>query len=1218
MTMFKRLSINNKLALVLGGTVLLTFTVASAALMLFEHHTLEHRVRQIMEPYAQLISVGAEAAVAFEDPERAQEILNTLHVIPQIQEAEIVLRDGSLLAGYSSRPNTTPRILRLRPDGVYMNHNNAELMMGLQEGAHLHLVMSLDELRHQNRNVLLLFAAGLLVLLAATTLGLRAALQHTIVQPISTLAETVEQVRTQADYHQRVPTSGADEVSQLARSFNAMMGVIQERENELRRSEKHKAIQNKIANIFLTIPDEEMYGEVLAVVLSALESKFGVFGFIEVNGDLVMPSMTREIWNECQILGKSIIFPAATWGESLLGRAIREKRTFLSDGPFHTPEGHIHIDHYLTVPIIFGNRAIGLIAVANNEQGYAEEDKSLLEIIADYISPILNARLQRDRQELERKQTEHALRESEEKFSAAFHASPNLIIITRLASGTLLDVNDSYSRMLGYSRTESIGKTTIELSIWADPADRATFVARLEEVGQVIDFETTFRCKDGKLITVIDSARTINLHGETCILSIAHDITERMLAEREHVANLKFFESMDRVNRAIQGTSDLQRMMSDVLEAVLSIFGCDRVWLFYPCDPEAASFRVPMEITRPEYPGAMILNVDIPMPSDMARNLQEALESPGPVTYNIGTERPINKVSAEQFSVKSMMMVALYPKSGKPWVFGLHQCSAPRVWTPDEVKLLKEIGRRLTDALSSLLSHRGLQESEANYRRIVDTSAEGIWVLGPDSKTTFVNARMTEMLGYSGEEMISRPVTDFIFEEDTPDYLNKMERRCQGLSENYERRFRRKDGRILWTQVSATPVFDDTHSFQGSLAMLTDITERKRAEEEKEKLKVQLAQAQKMESVGRLAGGVAHDFNNMLGVILGHTELAMGKVGPAHPLFAALQEIQEAAKRSANLTRQLLAFARKQTIAPRVLDLNETVEGMLKMLERLIGEDIDLAWLPSKNLWPVKLDPSQIDQILANLCVNARDAIAGVGKVTIETKNAVFDDAYCSNHKGFNPGNFVLLAVSDNGHGMDTNTLDKIFEPFFTTKEIGLGTGLGLSTVYGTVKQNNGFINVYSEPGHGTTFNIYLPRYAARTEQMRKESPDALIVQGHETILLVEDESAILNMTRLMLESFGYRVLPTSTPGEAIRAAKEQTSKIHLLISDVVMPQMNGRDLAKKLISLYPELKCLFMSGYTSNVIAHHGVLDEGINFIQKPFSIQALAAKVREALDGK
>ncbi len=341
----------------------------------------------------------------------------------------------------------------------------------------------------------------------------------------------------------------------------------------------------------------------------------------------------------------------------------------------------------------------------------------------------------------------------------------------------------------------------------------------------------------------------------------------------------------------------------------------------------------------------------------------------------------------------------------------------------------------------------------------------------------------------------------------------------------------------------------------------------------------------------------------------------MMKTDPAQTPYKDLQEIRKAAEHSADLTRQLLAFARKQTVELRVLDLNETVEGMLKMLRRLIGEDIDLVWLPDEGLWPVKMDPSQIDQILANLCVNARDAISGVGRVTIETGSARFDEAYCADHAGFTPGEYVLLAVSDDGCGMDTETMDKLFEPFFTTKRSGKGTGLGLSTVYGIVKQNNGFLNVYSEPGQGTTFRIYLPRNMGKAEQMIKDEPVAADTTGSETILVAEDEPAILEMTTAILRNLGYTVLEAATPGMAIRIAEEHTGPIHLLITDVVMPGMNGRDLAGNILSLYPDIKFLFMSGYTANVIAHRGVLDEGLHFIQKPFSMSNLAVKVRKVL---
>ena len=400
------------------------------------------------------------------------------------------------------------------------------------------------------------------------------------------------------------------------------------------------------------------------------------------------------------------------------------------------------------------------------------------------------------------------------------------------------------------------------------------------------------------------------------------------------------------------------------------------------------------------------------------------------------------------------------------------------------------------------------------------------------------------------------------------------------------------------------------------VAVYKDLTIQKNAEAEKVRLEAQLQQAQKMESVGRLAGGIAHDYNNALSVIIGFTEMAIEDVDPEGPLRANLDEVFKAAKRAADITRQLLAFARKQIIAPIVLDLNENVESTLKMLRRLIGEDIDLVWLPGKNLWPVKMDPTQIDQILANLCVNARDAIDGVGKVTIETENTSFDEDYCADHPGFVPGDFVLLAVSDNGCGMDKEILDKIFEPFFTTKDVDKGTGLGLAMLYGIVKQNNGFINVYSEPDKGTTIKIYLSRHKGKATDTQEESPAEIPPGQGETLLLVEDDLPVLKLGKKILDGLGYTVLTAGTPEKAIGLAKEHAGEIHLLVTDVIMPEMNGRELAQRLQLIYPDIKHMFMSGYTANAIAHHGVLDKGVHFIQKPFSRRDLAVTVRKALD--
>ncbi|RJX29397.1 MAG: response regulator [Desulfarculus sp.] len=388
-----------------------------------------------------------------------------------------------------------------------------------------------------------------------------------------------------------------------------------------------------------------------------------------------------------------------------------------------------------------------------------------------------------------------------------------------------------------------------------------------------------------------------------------------------------------------------------------------------------------------------------------------------------------------------------------------------------------------------------------------------------------------------------------------------------------------------------------------------------RAEKEKERIEAELLQAQKMEAVGRLAGGMAHDFNNMLGVILGYAEIALARVIPADPLYDDLQEILKAGQRAAELTRQLLAFSSRQVVAPKVIDLNQEIADQQKMLARLIGENLEFKFVPTEDLWSLFIDPSQVGQILANLAVNARDAIADTGTITIETANAVLDENYCRNYAQATPGEYVLLSFSDTGVGMDAELVTHIFEPFFTTKGEGKGTGLGLSTVFGIVKQYDGFIHTYSEPGLGTTFKIYFPRFLGQAEvpiRKAEEKP----VWGAETVLVVEDEKQLLDLSKVVLERHGYNVLPAATPSEACQLARDYQGEIHLLLTDVVMPEMNGKELQARILAVRPGIKTVFMSGYTANAIVHRGVIKKGVAFISKPFTINSLTRKVREALD--
>ncbi|NTW48181.1 MAG: PAS domain S-box protein [Chlorobiales bacterium] len=507
------------------------------------------------------------------------------------------------------------------------------------------------------------------------------------------------------------------------------------------------------------------------------------------------------------------------------------------------------------------------------------------------------------------------------------------------------------------------------------------------------------------------------------------------------------------------------------------------------------------------------------------------------------------------------------------------------------------------------------KQAEAERKRLmaaIEQTEEIIFITDPEGTIQYTNPAFERVTGYQRNEVLGK--TPRILKSGMQNeafYTTMWQTLTSGKTWGGRFNNKRKDGSIYTEEAMISPVRDPSGTIVNYVAVKRDITRELETEQ-------QLLQAQKMESVGRLAGGIAHDFNNMLMVILSYADLCRDKLPREHPVHKWLNEITNAGQHSVDITSKLLAFARRQTISPLVLDLNDTVSSMLKLLRRLIGENIELAWLPGANLWRVKLDPSQIDQILANLSVNARDAISNTGKIIIETGNVTFDEAYCAVHAGTVPGEFVLLTVSDNGCGMDKDVLAHIYDPFFTTKETGRGTGLGLATVYGIVKQNNGFINVYSEPGKGTTFKIYLPSFDGENDKADIAKTNAIPKGQGETVLLVEDEQSLRVTCGLLLETLGYKVLAADTPECAQNILDQHPGDIRLLLTDVVMPGMNGRQLAERLCTVKPDLNVLFMSGYTADVIDHHGILEQGVHFISKPFSRVELARKVWEILERK
>ncbi len=771
---------------------------------------------------------------------------------------------------------------------------------------------------------------------------------------------------------------------------------------------------------------------------------------------------------------------------------------------------------------------------------------------------LLGRLLVTEREEME---LARSVAESERKYRLYIDSAPTGVFVAD-PRGRYVEVNDAGCRMTGYSREEILGMSVTDFSPPDDVSLGSTHFATVQATGKSTGVLSFLR-KDGSVGWW--SVEAVAL-GDGRFIGFSTDVSQLKRLELEAAASEGKLNEAQQLARIGSWECDL---------ATGSVLASPEAYRIYGGEEGLLTLDMIKRFPLPEYRSRL----------DETLKALIAGESPYDVEFRIRR--------GSDGEVRDIHSLATY----------------------DPVK--RVIAGTIQDITRRKQAERAIRESDERFRAVFEHAAVGIGIVGLDGRWIRANERLCSLLGYTAGELQDRTFENTTHPEDLDEDLRLGEECLAGRRSFFtmEKRYVHKQGHEVWVELTVSLIRSAGGEPAYFISVVQDIRGRKRLEQERDRVEAELRQAQKMEAVGRLAGGVAHDFNNMLNVILGYAEVVLEDMDPGDPHRSSLDGIRSAAERSAQLTGQLLAFSRKQIVAPGVLDLNEAVAGQKTLLDRLIGENVEITFTPGGDLWPVRIDPSQLDQILANLAVNARDAIGGVGRVLIRTANLSLAEGTTRQGDPIPAGDYVLLEFADTGKGIASEHLDKIFEPFFTTKPVEQGTGLGLATVYGVVTQHGGHIDVSSEPGRGSDFRIYLPRYTGDRRKIGP-APAPRPRGGGETILLVEDEPQLLDLAARMLEKGGYTVLKGEVPSRALEIAAGFPGDIHLVVSDVIMPQMNGKELADRIRALRPDLRVLFMSGYTDDAIADHGVLAEGVHFLNKPFTLAEVQTAVRAALD--
>ncbi len=853
--------------------------------------------------------------------------------------------------------------------------------------------------------------------------------------------------------------------------------------------------------------------------------------------------------------------------ETLFGAVIRTGEPVIANEPSRDPRrgglppGHPALRHFLGLPIHYGTALVGMVGIANRPEGYDQAVVAFLQPFLAACGGLVNAY----RTEQARAQAEAELRENQERFRQVTETISEVFWLTDPNKNQMIYISPGYENIWGRS-CESLYTAPQSWLEAIHPNDRsrvrdAALTRQMEgtydETYRIVRPDGTIRWIHDRAFPVRNSTGAVHR-----IAGLAEDITKRVQAEE-----------------ALRESERRFRLMADAAPVLIWMSGPDKLCTYF-------------NKTWLDFTGRT-------MEQELGNGWAEGVH---PEDF----DRCL-AIYVEAFDQRKPFQMEYRLRKADGSYGWILDSGVPRMQA--DGMFVGYIGA-CTDITEHKEIERALRASEVRHRQIVETAAEGIWVIDAAQTTTFVNRRTEEMLGYAPGEMTGRSLFEFMDDEGRAICEATIARGHQGIGEQHDFKFQRKDGRPLWTIVSTTPLFDDQGIYCGSLGMLTDITARRHLEEE-------FRQAQKMEAVGRLAGGIAHDFNNLLTVITGYNEALLRKLDAPHPLHRYAEEVGKAAQRAATLTSQLLAFSRQQVAQPRVLDLNDVVASMENLLRRLLGEHITLITLLDPALGHINADPSQLEQVIMNLAINARDAMPEGGTITLTTAEVAFSSPEAApQHVALPPGSYVTLSVRDEGIGMDTATQGLIFDPFYTTKEQGKGTGLGLAMVYGIAKQSGGAITVQSAIGQGTTLTLYLPRAATKMVPHQNTQSTAPVKGGAETILVVEDEQDLQALVVEQLIEVGYQVLCARDGQEALRLCLTETTRIDLLLTDVVMPGLQGPDLAQQLRAQWPHLKVLFTSGYPGNYLSGDTIFANGNAFLQKPFTAKSLLEKVRAILD--